>query len=124
MTRFDLQPQLRKRAATLACALAAITAAAPVSAQQAVTPFFAIGDDLAPGGGGAISFAWTRALSVEVEASLGTDAARSSLSLLYDLLRLGPVTPYAAGGTGNTARISACTTPTTSGPRAGASSAA
>jgi hypothetical protein len=100
MTRFDLQSQLIRHATTLACALAAVTAAAPVSAQPAVTPFFAIGDDLAPGGGGAIAFAWTPALSVEVEASLGTDAARSSVSLLYDLPRLGRVTPYAAAGIG------------------------
>ena len=65
-----------------------------------MTPFFAIGDDLAPGGGGAFTFAWTRQLSVEAEASLGTDAARSSVSLLYALPRWGRFTVYMAGGGG------------------------
>jgi opacity protein-like surface antigen len=65
-----------------------------------ITPFFAFGDDLAPGGGGAFTFPWTGQLSVEMEASLGTDAARSSVNLLYDMPRLGRFTPYLAGGIG------------------------
>jgi hypothetical protein len=69
-------------------------------AQTTLTPFFAIGDDLAPGGGAAFSIPWTASLSVEAEASLGTDAARSSVSLLYSLPRVGRFTPYVAGGGG------------------------
>jgi opacity protein-like surface antigen len=64
------------------------------------TPFVAMGDDLAPGGGAAFTFAWTRHLSVEAEASLGTDAARSSLSLLYALPAMGRFATYVAGGAG------------------------
>lgn len=64
------------------------------------TPFFALGDDLAPGGGAAFTFGWTRWLGVELEASLGTDAGRSSASLLYSLPRWGRWTVYAAGGAG------------------------
>lgn len=74
----------------------------PVSPTHSVriTPFMALGDDLAPGGGAAFTFEWTRALSLELEASLGTDAGRSSASLLYALPRWGRWTVYAAGGAG------------------------
>jgi D-arabinose 1-dehydrogenase-like Zn-dependent alcohol dehydrogenase len=65
-----------------------------------ITPFFALGDDLAPGGGGAFTFDLTRQLGLEAEASLGTDAARSSLSLLYRFPQWGRWTIYAAGGGG------------------------
>jgi opacity protein-like surface antigen len=65
-----------------------------------MTPFFALGDDLAPGGGAAFTFPWTRQLSVEAEASLGRDAARSSLSLLYALPQWGRFAIYVAGGAG------------------------
>lgn len=65
-----------------------------------ITPFVALGDDFAAGAGGAFTFAWTRRFSVEAEASLGRDAARSSLSLLYSLPRLGGFVPYVAGGGG------------------------
>lgn len=65
-----------------------------------MTPFFAIGDDVTPGAGGAFTWAWTGQLSVEAEASLGTDAARSSVSLLYRLPRLGRFALYLAGGGG------------------------
>jgi hypothetical protein len=65
-----------------------------------MTPFFALGDDVAPGAGVAITVAWTRQISVEAEASLGTDAARSSVSLLYALPRLGRFAFYVAGGGG------------------------
>jgi hypothetical protein len=69
------------------------------AAVLSVTPFFALGDDLAPGAGGALSFVWTRSLTVEVEASLGTDAARSSAGLLYILPGLREFV-YVAGGLG------------------------
>jgi hypothetical protein len=65
-----------------------------------VTPFVAMGDDLAPGAGGAVTFAWTRTVSLEAELSAGTDAARSSFSLLYSLPKLGQVTTYVAAGGG------------------------
>lgn len=76
------------------------TAAASPAPSFLLTPFFAIGDDLAPGGGAAFSIPWTPSVSVEAEASLGTDAARSSVSLLYSIPRLGRVAPYVAGGVG------------------------
>jgi opacity protein-like surface antigen len=72
----------------------------PTQTRFDFTPFFAMGDDLAPGGGAAFTFAWTKRLSVEAEASLGTDAGRTSLSLLYHLPTVGRVGIYAAGGAG------------------------
>jgi len=74
----------------------------PSSAEPRVsmTSFFAFGDDLAPGGGAAFTFPWTRQLSLEVEASLGGDAARSSGSLLLAFPQWGPVRIYAAAGAG------------------------
>jgi hypothetical protein len=73
--------------------------AAPAGGFQ-LTPFFAIGDDLAPGGGAAFNIPWTPSVSLEAEASLGTDAIRSGVSLLYKLPRLGRFAPYVAGGGG------------------------
>jgi hypothetical protein len=70
------------------------------TAMLRITPFVAMGDDFAPGGGAAFTFGWTRTLSVEAEASLGRDAARSSIGLLYALPRVGRVAPYVAGGGG------------------------
>jgi hypothetical protein len=64
------------------------------------TPFVAMGDDLAPGGGAAFTVAWTKRLSVEAEASLGADAGRTSLSLLYHFPSVGRFTAYGAGGAG------------------------
>jgi opacity protein-like surface antigen len=72
----------------------------PAPKRVDVTPFVAMGDDLAPGMGAAFTFAWTRTLSVEAEASLGTDAGRTSLSLLYTMPKLGRFAPYVAGGAG------------------------
>lgn len=69
-------------------------------ARLEVTPFSAIGDDLAPGGGVALTYALHPRLRLEGEASLGTDAARSSLSLLYALPRWGCCSVYIAGGLG------------------------
>jgi len=74
--------------------------AASTSRAFLLTPFFAIGDDLAPGGGAAFSIPWTPSLRLEAEASLGADAARTSVSLLYSIPRLGRFTPYVAGGGG------------------------
>jgi hypothetical protein len=65
-----------------------------------MTPFYAFGDDLAPGGGVAFTFPWTERLSVEAEASLGRDAARSSGSMLLAFPQWGPVRIYAAAGAG------------------------
>lgn len=65
-----------------------------------VTPFVAMGDDFAPGGGAAFSIPWTRSLNVEAEASLGTDAARTSVGLAYNIPQLGRFVPYVAGGVG------------------------
>lgn len=68
--------------------------------QRQFTPFIAMGDDLRPGGGAAFTFGWTKRFSLEAEASLGTDAGRSSFSLLYHLPRWGKVSVYTAGGAG------------------------
>ena len=73
---------------------------APAARSVHMTPFFALGDDLALGGGAAFTFGVMRSLSVELEASLGTDAARSSASLLYALPKWGRWSIYAAGGAG------------------------
>ncbi len=66
----------------------------------ALTPFVAMGDDVAPGGGAALTFEWTRRVSLEAEASVGADASRTSLSLLFHLPQLGRVATYVAGGGG------------------------
>jgi opacity protein-like surface antigen len=60
----------------------------------------AMGDDLAPGGGMSLSFPVMRRVTLEAEASLGRDAARSGLSVLLDVFRLGAFTTYAAAGVG------------------------
>jgi hypothetical protein len=90
--------------AALAGAVSAQDSPPPVQSSSSpkalITPFFALGDDLAPGGGGAFTFDLTRQLGLEAEASLGTDAARSSLSLLYRFPQWGRWTIYAAGGGG------------------------
>ena len=44
------------------------------------TPFMAMGDDYALGGGGSFTFRLASHLGLEAEASLGTDAARTGLS--------------------------------------------
>ena len=59
-----------------------------------------MGDDYALGGGGSFSFRLASRLSLEAEASLGTDAARSGLTLLLDVARLGAFRTYAAAGAG------------------------
>jgi hypothetical protein len=89
-----------------------VLAALPLSAQTTqppvpgsdryigFTPFMAMGDDYALGGGASLSFPIARRFSLEAEASVGVDAARSGLSLLFEFARLGGVTAYAAGGAG------------------------
>jgi opacity protein-like surface antigen len=84
-----------------ASAQATDTVASPAKAPAVeVTPFFALGDDLAPGFGGAITFPWTRQFSVEAEAGYGADATRSSVSLLYGIPGLRRFGTYVAGGVG------------------------
>jgi hypothetical protein len=99
--------RLRRHAITVVTTGIVLVAVGNANAQDAppsgpvlsITPFVAMGDDLAPGGGAAISYGWTRRLFVEGEASLGTDAFRSSVSLLYTLPHLGQRV-YVAGGLG------------------------
>lgn len=73
----------------------------PVSPRRgpSLTPFMAIGDDLAPGGGFALGFPIDSRFVFEVEGSAGTDAIRTGASLLVNLRRRG-ITPYAAAGIG------------------------
>lgn len=104
----------RAYAITLFCALGVIVGSErPASAQAVdqkidaateappflVTSFVAMGDDLAKELGAAFAFAWTSRLRLEVEASIGTDAARSSVSVLYNLPLLSRFV-YVAGGAG------------------------
>jgi opacity protein-like surface antigen len=103
-------PWLRIIVVSAACILGtAVPSAIAQTAQQTppgtnsgvnFTPFMAMGDDYALGGGGSVSFRLASRLSLEAEASLGTDAARSGLSLLLDVARLGAFTTYAAAGAG------------------------
>jgi hypothetical protein len=65
-----------------------------------LTPFVAMGDDLAPGAGASIAYPLANWVHLEAEASLDTNAARSGLSLVVNLARFGGVTPYLAGGAG------------------------
>jgi hypothetical protein len=65
-----------------------------------LTPFSALGDDYAPGGGVALTYFFSPSVRIEVEGSLSTDAARSGVSLLYGLPRWGCCSVYLAGGVG------------------------
>ncbi len=103
-------PWLRTSLLFTACVLVLTVPAASAQTAQPVppgsgptvnfTPFMAMGDDYALGGGTSFSFRVARRLGLEAEASLGTDAARTGLSLLLDVARLGGVTTYAAVGAG------------------------
>ena len=91
-------------------ALVAFTLGAlPVGAQDAktveVTPYVAIGSEMASPVGAAVTFPVTSTLSVETDVAYrrgeGSIHARSSsTSLLYSLPRVGRATPYVAGGVG------------------------
>jgi hypothetical protein len=68
-----------------------------------VTPFVALGSHASSRIGAAIAFAWTSRLSMEAEVGYRRgeiDALSSSVSLLYDLPRIGRIAPYVAGGAG------------------------
>ena len=81
---------------------------APASAaQQAddgrsfqLTPFMALGDDFAAGGGFAFLFPLTGRFSLEAEASAGRDAMRTGVSVLMNVARIGRFSTYLAGGVG------------------------
>jgi hypothetical protein len=75
-------------------------AAPATDTRISITPFMALGDDLAPGGGLSVTFPLTRRLSLETEGSIGTDAMRMGASLLVDVVRIGPFSTYAAAGAG------------------------
>ena len=104
----------RHRVVALSAFVLGIAAVAPASGQTptgqptvtvgdrgiTMTPFMAMGDDLAPGGGVSFNFPMARRLTLEAEASVGMDAARSGLSLLVDVFRIGGFTTYVAGGAG------------------------
>ena len=83
--------------------------AVPVGAQDAktveVTPYVALGSEMASPVGAAVTFPVTSKLSVETDVAYrraeGDIRALSlSASLLYDLPRVGQATPYVAGGVG------------------------
>jgi hypothetical protein len=64
------------------------------------TPFMALGDDLAAGGGASFLFPLTKRFSLEAEASAGRDAMRTGVSLLMNVARIGRFSTYVAGGAG------------------------
>jgi opacity protein-like surface antigen len=68
-----------------------------------VTPFISLGSDFSPRVGASIAFALTRDLSIEPEVGYRRNeigAVSASANLLYELPRLGRVSPYAATGIG------------------------
>lgn len=68
-----------------------------------VTPFVGIGSAASARIGAAIRFEWTHRLGLELEMDYRRaeiNALSSSVSLLYDLPRLGRTIPYLAGGVG------------------------
>ena len=91
-------------------ALVAFTLGAlPAGAQDAktveVTPYVALGSEMASPVGAAVTFPVTSKLSVETDVAYrraeGNIGALSlSASLLYDLPRVGQSTPYVAAGVG------------------------
>ena len=86
----------------LSAAMVAV-GAVPARAQSEVTPFVSLGSINGSQVGAAIRFAWTSTLSLEVEAGsrpTGLDALGTSVSLIWDVGRVGRVVPYLAGGVG------------------------
>jgi hypothetical protein len=89
--------------------VAFICGARPLAAQDVkvveVTPYVALGSDAASHVGAAVTFPVTSMLSVETEVAYRRGEGRihalsSSASVLWFLPRLGPSTPYVAGGVG------------------------
>ena len=83
--------------------------ALPVGAQEAktveVTPYVALGSEMASPVGAAVTFPVTPTLSVETDVAYrraegNIPALSLSASLLYDLPRVGQSTPYVAAGVG------------------------
>lgn len=88
-----------------ACAVAARPAAAQPAQAVEVTPFVALGTSGAPPVGVWVTAPLTSRLSLETELGYrrgegDLHALSSSVSLLYWMPRLGPVTPYVAAGVG------------------------
>ena len=86
-----------------------ILGALPVGAQDAkpveVTPYVALGSEMASPVGAAVTFPVTSTLSVETDVAYRRGEGRInalslSASLLYDLPRIGQSTPYVAAGVG------------------------
>jgi hypothetical protein len=65
-----------------------------------ITPFMAMGDDLAAGAGVSLLFPLTGRFSLEAEAMADRDAMRTGLSLLMNIARIGRFSTYVAGGAG------------------------
>ena len=88
-----------------AVALGAASAAAQDANPVEVTPYVAFGSGGASPVGAIVTFPVTPTLSVETEVAYrrgegGIHALSSNASLLYSLPRVGPATPYVAGGIG------------------------
>ena len=93
-------------------AVAALTFASPAHAQSAaestssafeVTPFVSLGSNASSGVGAAVRWPLGSRISFEVDTGLRLaemNALNVNAGLLYDLPRLGRVTPYVAGGIG------------------------
>ena len=94
--------------------LAGMVMAAPASAQDAgnreaalgdpapvmLTPFVSLGSSTSSRIGGAVSFLVAPRTSIEGEVGYRDNAVDASVGLVYDLPRLGRITPYLAGGVG------------------------
>lgn len=65
-----------------------------------VTPFVSMGSDMSSRIGAAVAFAWTEALSGEIEVGYREGAVSTSFSVLYHLPSLGRARPYLAAGAG------------------------
>jgi hypothetical protein len=96
----------------MVCAIVAFAAPAPAQGREQsavgpsaveVTPFVGIDSASSARVGAAIRFAWMRNVSLELEMEYRRSeihALDSSLSVLYDLPRLGRAVPYVAAGAG------------------------
>lgn len=87
----------------LACAMVLAATSAHAQDGAEVTPYIFMGSNSASGLGAAVRWPLTAQLSVEFEtayrrAEIG--AVSSNVSLLFDLPKIGSVTPYVAGGIG------------------------
>jgi hypothetical protein len=106
---------MRNWVAVTACVCAVLAAGRPAQAQDAntqsdsragaqITPYASLGSAASKGLGAGVTWQFTPKVGLELETDYrvggARDAVSSSVSLIYDLPRIGRVTPYVAGGAG------------------------